>query len=281
MDLDAFSKWLTKEGYRPRTVQKTVTDLKSLKNHPDLAKNPTSDQRARDYLRAYTYYSEFLGEKPRGLVEPTIPERTSRRRRHHDDGPKKLAKVGIDAGGWKRMWKLLDADESPEGHALAVLMATGLRVSDLLRVTPMALDVAFRRSDGQILLEVKGGKDMVSTVDAARAEWTDLREAMAEAGRPENVAAFISPGSANPDAGGAAYRQLVRRLRSIADEAGVSGPIHLHRLRRSVAELALESGASLEEVQMMLGHTDIKTTQIYTAGARAKLAAKGLSKIRR
>ncbi|MFQ5881429.1 MAG: site-specific tyrosine recombinase XerD [Candidatus Methylomirabilales bacterium] len=148
---------------------------------------------------------------------------------------------------------------------LELLYATGLRVSELLPLPLTALDstVGFIRCLG------KGAKERVVPVGSSALKW--LRDYLAH-GRPslmvgrETTFLFLGRGG----------RRLSRQafwktIRSYARKAGIPKRITPHTLRHSFATHLLEHGADLRSVQLMLGHADISTTQIYTHVSRARL----------
>jgi integrase/recombinase XerD len=147
---------------------------------------------------------------------------------------------------------------------LELLYATGLRVSELIRVKveDLVLDASFLRTIG------KGSKERVVPYgDAARqAVLTYL-----EKGRPH----FDKRGDAHlflSNRGRPMSRQAFwMKVSKYARQAGFTGRISPHTLRHSFATHLLENGADLRSVQMMLGHADISTTQIYTHVSRARL----------
>jgi len=147
---------------------------------------------------------------------------------------------------------------------LELLYATGLRVSELIRVRidDVVMDAGFLRTMG------KGSKErIVPFGDAAR----DAMLAYLDRGRPElvrqpDVHLFLSR-RGRPMSRQAFWMKIVRYAR----EAGITSHISPHVLRHSFATHLLENGADLRSVQLMLGHADISTTQIYTHVSRARL----------
>ena len=157
---------------------------------------------------------------------------------------------------------------TPEGlrdrAMLELLYATGLRVSELIRVRidDLVLDAGFLRTFG------KGSKErIVPFGDAARTSIVEYLESgrrdfdshgdphlfLSRRGRPMSRQAF--------------WMKIVKYART----AGITAHISPHVLRHSFATHLLENGADLRSVQMMLGHSDISTTQIYTHVSRARL----------
>jgi len=166
--------------------------------------------------------------------------------------------------------KLLKAPDrtTPEGlrdaAMLELLYATGLRVSELIRVRidDLVMDAGFLRTIG------KGSKErIVPFGDAAR----DAIVAYSERGRAAFVKQpdphlFLST-RGRPMSRQSFWMKIVHYART----AGIATHISPHVLRHSFATHLLENGADLRSVQMMLGHSDISTTQIYTHVSRARL----------
>jgi integrase/recombinase XerD len=140
---------------------------------------------------------------------------------------------------------------------LEVLYATGLRVSELVGLEPgnLNLDLGFLKVRG------KGGKERVVPLGLAAVDWT--RRYLAIRGRltdrGKGAAALFLTDNAQPLTRQAFWRIIV----SYGERARI-GHITPHLLRHSFATHLLENGADLRSVQMMLGHSDISTTQIYT-----------------
>ena len=166
--------------------------------------------------------------------------------------------------------KLLAAPDrnTPEGlrdaAMLELLYATGLRVSELIkvRIDELVMDAGFLRTIG------KGSKErIVPFGDTAR----DAILVFLEKGRPEldkhaDPHLFLSR-RGRPMSRQSFWMKIVRYAR----EADIRAHISPHVLRHSFATHLLENGADLRSVQMMLGHADISTTQIYTHVSRARL----------
>ena len=158
--------------------------------------------------------------------------------------------------------------ETPEGlrdrAMLELLYATGLRVSELIkvRIEDIVMDAGFLRTMG------KGSKErIVPFGDAAR----DAIVEYVEKGRPA-FNKYNDPHLFLTVRGRAMTRQSFwMKVSKYARQAGIKSHISPHVLRHSFATHLLENGADLRSVQMMLGHADISTTQIYTHVSRARL----------
>ena len=136
--------------------------------------------------------------------------------------------------------------------ALEILYATGLRVSELLGLRVAALP----RDGVALILRGKGGRErLVGLSDAARDAAAALR-----GGRTKG---WLFPGR---DPGKPMTRQgFAQALKLVALTAGLEpARVSPHVLRHSFASHMLARGADLRSLQLLLGHADIATTQIYT-----------------
>lgn len=147
---------------------------------------------------------------------------------------------------------------------LELLYATGLRVSELIKVKSddLVMDAGFLRTVG------KGSKErIVPFGDSAR----------------QAIIEYVEKGRSHFEKHGDPHLFLSNRGRPMSRQsfwmkvlkyarlAGIKSHISPHVLRHSFATHLLENGADLRSVQMMLGHSDISTTQIYTHVSRARL----------
>jgi len=141
---------------------------------------------------------------------------------------------------------------------LELLYATGMRVSELAGLAPEGVDIQV----GFVRVKGKGDKERVIPIGEVARERLDiyLRE-----GRPRLLKGRESPYLfVNRQGRGLSRQGIWKLIKRYALQAGVLTPITPHTLRHSFATHLLERGADLRFVQVMLGHADIGTTQIYT-----------------
>ncbi len=151
---------------------------------------------------------------------------------------------------------------------LETLYATGLRVSEL--TTLGLLDVSLTEGVVRVTLG-KGGKDRLVPLGAEAQHWI---ERYMQTARPALLGARRSDALFITARGAAMTRQsfwlIVKKYAALAD---IHVPLSPHVLRHAFATHLLNHGADLRVVQMLLGHADISTTQIYTHVARERLKA--------
>lgn len=148
---------------------------------------------------------------------------------------------------------------------LELLYAAGLRVSELttLKVQDVNLEAGFVRVIG------KGSKERIVPIGMFAIE--KVRSYL-QAARGVMLKEIASPYLFVARAGKPITRQgFWKRLKQYALSAGLDKRVTPHSLRHSFASHLLEGGADLRTVQVMLGHVDISTTQIYTHVARKRL----------
>ena len=184
---------------------------------------------------------------------------------------------------WKTLPKFLAAEEverllqspdttEPRGlrdrALIELLYATGLRVSELVNLRQQDLNL----ESGYLTCTGKGRKQRLVPVGDEAAAW--LTRYVTEA-RPALLKKRASPRLFVNARGGSALTRVGfwKILKDYGKRAGVRGALSPHVLRHSFATHLLERGADLRAIQMMLGHSDLSTTQIYTHVLEARLRA--------
>ncbi len=234
-DLSGHLRFLTRHGLSPRTVSRAIAALRSF----------------------YQHLVE-LGERKDNPAVNLIRPKAGRRL------PKVLTEAEVE-----RLLQCPDITQ-PRGlrdrAMIEVLYAAGLRVSELLSLALENLRGLAEADRGfavdYLLLEGKGGKERVVPVGEQAEGW--LRRYLEEA-RPQLAAGQRHPTLFVNHRGKPMTRQgFWKILKGYARELGLEARISPHVLRHSFATHLLEHGADLRAVQMMLGHADISTTEIYT-----------------
>ena len=148
---------------------------------------------------------------------------------------------------------------------LELLYATGVRVSELclVRLSDVELNLGFIRVTG------KGNKQRLVPMGESAA--AAIREYL-ESARPRLLRRRASPYLFVTARGSCMTRQCFwKLLTDYGRRTGIRRPLTPHVIRHTFATHLLEGGADLRSVQVMLGHADIATTQIYTHVARSRL----------
>ncbi len=148
---------------------------------------------------------------------------------------------------------------------LELLYATGLRVSELVGLTLSQLSL----TEGLVRVFGKGGKERIVPLGEEARVWIEryLKEARgAMLGQRVADALFVTQRAHSMS------RQMFWLLiKRYAARGAIEAPLSPHGLRHAFATHLLNHGADLRVVQLLLGHADISTTQIYTHVARARL----------
>ncbi len=182
--------------------------------------------------------------------------------RHSRSLPKALGEEDIEA--------LLAVDTEQrlglrDKAMLELLYATGLRVSELVQIKQA--DVSMRQGVARVL--GKGNKERLVPIgeralDALQAYLQQQRGQLAN--HPAEPALFLT--ERGKPMTRQAFWYLIKRH---ARRAGITQPLSPHSLRHCFATHLLDHGADLRVVQLLLGHSDLSTTQIYTHIARDRL----------
>lgn len=150
---------------------------------------------------------------------------------------------------------------------LEVLYATGLRVTELI-----SLDInSINLSQGVVRVIGKGNKERLVPMGEDSLDW--LKKYM-DSARASLSQGYLSDTVFLSQQGQQMTRQTFWvRIKKMAEESGVKARISPHTLRHAFATHLLNHGADLRVVQMLLGHSDVATTTIYTHIANARLEA--------
>jgi integrase/recombinase XerD len=148
---------------------------------------------------------------------------------------------------------------------LELLYATGVRVSELIGLRMNAINWQV----GYLLVMGKGGKERI--VPVGRCAYKCLQEYVESARdgalkQKQNDVVFL-----NKYGNGFTRQGFWKMVKKYAGKAGLQKKVHPHTFRHSFATHLIEGGADIRSVQIMLGHADISTTQIYTHVTRERL----------
>jgi integrase/recombinase XerD len=148
---------------------------------------------------------------------------------------------------------------------LELLYASGLRVSELVGMRAGEVSLV----DGVVSIIGKGDKQRLVPMGEEARDW--VKRYLASS-RKELLGGKTSDDLFVTRRGSAMSRQMFWNLiKRYAIQAGINAPLSPHTLRHAFATHLLNHGADLRVVQMLLGHSDISTTQIYTHVARERL----------
>ena len=256
-DLEGIARWREgKGGGLPAADRAVLFDYLAWRSRSGYS--PRSNARLLSALRAFFAHRVRTGARaddPTALLDPPKLPRSL---------PKALGESQIDA--------LLAAPEvtSPLGlrdrAMLELMYACGLRVSELVNLPATAVNLR----QGVLRVTGKGSKERLVPLGEEAQHWLERYLATARpqlAGKRALAPLFLNTNGEAPTR--QRFWQLVKRYAGIAgiDSARISP----HGLRHSFATHLLNHGADLRALQMLLGHSSLSTTQIYTLVAREQL----------
>ncbi|HWA11852.1 MAG TPA: site-specific tyrosine recombinase XerD [Burkholderiales bacterium] len=256
-DLQQFAQWLLASRGKELALAERTDVLDYLAHRFRNKARPRSAARLTSSLKRFYRYQLREG---RMKADPTLEVESPKLPRSL---PKTLTEEDVEA--------LLGAPDvaTPLGlrdrAMLEMLYASGLRVSELVTVGTAQVS----QDMGVVRIMGKGAKERLVPLGEEALAW--IRRYLAEA-RPAILdgrradALFVTARGAGMTR--EAFWHLIRRH---AVRAGLRKPISPHTLRHAFATHLLNHGADLRVVQMLLGHADISTTQIYTHVARERL----------
>lgn len=257
-DLLAFAAWLQGNGSslltaQRRDIQSYLADLLQKKRSPKTAARMLSCMRGfyRHQLRAGTL-----------VVDPTLDLDSPKLGRSL---PKTLSERDVEA--------LMDAPDlsQPLGFRdrcmLEVLYACGLRVSELVALSISQLSM----NQGVLRVVGKGDKERLVPIGEEALDW--LRQYLL--GPREDLLGGRSSDVLFPSRRGTQMTRQTfwHRIKQHAQTAGISSTLSPHVLRHAFATHLVNHGADLRVVQLLLGHSDLSTTQIYTHVAKQRLVS--------
>ena len=257
-DLNKFAAWLEQQR-GVLLLETTHADIQGFLAHlytQQKAKATSTGRAISSLKRLFRYLlrqNKIATDPTLQIAPPKLPRSL----------PKSLTEQDVEL--------LLDAPDAqtPLGlrdrTMLEVLYATGLRVSELvtLSVAQVSLDMGVVRVMG------KGSKERLVPLGEEALDW--IRRYLAE-GRPALLNGKLSDALFVTARAESMTRQMFWYLiKKHARHCGLNKSLSPHTLRHAFATHLLNHGADLRVVQMLLGHADISTTQIYTHVARERL----------
>lgn len=256
-DLELYALWLTGHGGDLLSAQREAL-LCYLQERSVEGARPRSTARLLSSLRRFYRYlvrERLREDDPSARIDSPKLGRPL---------PKSLTEDEVEA--------LLNAPDTttPLGlrdrAMLETLYATGLRVSELVGLTITQISL----TQGVVKVIGKGRKERLVPLGELAVEWVERfmnesRPLLLTAGQPS---ASLFPSRLGEGMTRQAFWQLIKRY---AMQAGINKPLSPHTLRHAFATHLLNHGADLRVVQLLLGHSSLSTTQIYTHVARERL----------
>jgi integrase/recombinase XerD len=256
-DLDKFCNFLIKSGRDILLIEVESQDVEAyLAYRVDLGFKSRSTARALSALKRFFLYwvkEKVISVTPLlSIAQPKIAQSL----------PKTLSELEVEA--------LLDAPDTEDALGLRdkamleLLYATGLRVTELvgMRIEQINLRQAV------VLIKGKGGKERLVPMGEEALHWIEQFLKVGRAQLIKHATDFVFPSKRGV---GMTRQTFWHRIKHYAILANVTSPLSPHTLRHAFATHLLNHGADLRVVQMMLGHSDLSTTQIYTHVANERL----------
>ncbi len=255
-DLKIFNKWLAGKSFisvKSKHIQEYFSDRQ--KN------NIGSSTQARILTCLHSFYEYLLANQ---LIKKDPTEQLSQ--------PKLEKKLPVFLN-IQEVEKLLEAPSSSslfgqrDRAMLELLYSCGLRVSELINLSYHNINL----KEEFIRIHGKGNKERVLPMGEVAIDYlmkyeTNARSMLLKNGQSDSY--FLS------NRGSAMSRQnFFYIIKAYANLAGIDKPLSPHSLRHAFATHLVQKGADLRSVQLMLGHSDISSTQLYTHIQNAQLKA--------
>jgi integrase/recombinase XerD len=256
-DLRKLSAWLNASG-QGQLVSVRRDQMQSYL--AELAGSSHSSRSVARFLSAARQFYQWLSREGRIQKDPTAQIEAPRLGRPL---PKSLTEGEVEA--------LLEAPDlsTPEGFRdrtmLELLYATGLRVSELVGLGMESVSI----NQGLVRVIGKGDKERLVPLGEVAVDWI---QRFVSGHRSDLLKKQVSNALFPTRRGGGMTRQAFwYRIRKHAQTAEIRSHLSPHTLRHAFATHLVNHGADLRVVQMLLGHSDLSTTQIYTHVARERL----------
>ena len=256
-DLRRFARWLEKEQGQELLQARREQLLDYLASRAKAGQQPRSTARLLSCLRQFYQHAlreEWLSRDPSARIDAPRLGRPL---------PRSLTEREVEA--------LLEAPDLDEAEGfrdrsmLELLYATGLRVSELVSLQLGQVSL----NQGLVQVIGKGDKERLVPLGEEAQEWIAR---FLRGPRQDLLRGQLSDDLFPTRRGSAMTRQAFwYRIKKHALTAAIHYPLSPHTLRHAFATHLLDHGADLRVVQMMLGHSDLSTTQIYTHVARQRL----------
>ena len=255
-DLKIFSKWLN-NNLLIDVDKKQIQDYFSYRKDSNISASTQS----RMLTCLHSFY-QFLSDKKNLAIDPT----------EQLDYPKLEKKLPIFLNV-QEVERLLEAPNSKslfgqrDRAMLELLYSCGLRVSELINLSYHNINL----KDEFIRIHGKGNKERLLPMGEIAIDYLtkyelNSRPALLKNGQSDSY--FLS------NRGKAMSRQnFFYIIKDYASKAGIDKPLSPHSLRHAFATHLVQKGADLRSVQLMLGHSDISSTQLYTHIQNAQLKA--------
>ena len=255
-DLKIFSKWLNNNSLID-VDKKQIQDYFSYRKDSNISASTQS----RMLTCLHSFY-QFLSDKKNLKIDPT----------EQLDYPKLEKKLPIFLNV-QEVERLLEAPNSKslfgqrDRAMLELLYSCGLRVSELINLSYHNINL----KDEFIRIHGKGNKERLLPMGEIAIDYLtkyelNSRPALLKNGQSDSY--FLS------NRGRAMSRQnFFYIIKDYASKAGIEKPLSPHSLRHAFATHLVQKGADLRSVQLMLGHSDISSTQLYTHIQNAQLKA--------
>jgi len=255
-DLKIFSKWLNNNSLID-VDKKQIQDYFSYRKDSNISASTQS----RMLTCLHSFY-QFLSDKKNLKIDPT----------EQLDYPKLEKKLPVFLNV-QEVERLLEAPNSKslfgqrDRAMLELLYSCGLRVSELINLSYHNINL----KDEFIRIHGKGNKERLLPMGEIAIDYLtkyelNSRPALLKNGQSDSY--FLS------NRGRAMSRQnFFYIIKDYASKAGIDKPLSPHSLRHAFATHLVQKGADLRSVQLMLGHSDISSTQLYTHIQNAQLKA--------